>query len=245
MPGTDCTDLLPLPSGMEANPMTFIQFPCSFPFPSSSFLPLLVSSCFLFFLFLPFPSPFLFLHLPTCLFLLVPSSPSSFSTLLPILVLSFFLPCSPRLSFGRQVSAREGRSLPWNENKIHTQEWPYKCFRCGKSFCHRSSLIDHQKTQSEEQPYECPECGKGFRTRSDLLRHQKTHTEERPFCCPDYGKGFKCNSTLTIHRCIHTRERPYECPKYRKSFHQTTQTHVQKESKTKKIFSTSSSKNKN
>ncbi|KAL0615963.1 Zinc finger protein 25 [Plecturocebus cupreus] len=62
-----------------------------------------------------------------------------------------------------------------------TQEKPYKCNQCGRTFISNSDLIVHHKTHTGEKPYECNECGKSFSRSSYLIISQRTHTGEKPY----------------------------------------------------------------
>ncbi|NWV23940.1 ZSC20 protein, partial [Origma solitaria] len=55
-------------------------------------------------------------------------------------------------------------------------------------FSMSSHLIQLQDIHTEERPYECGECGKSFRCRSNMNRHQQIHTGERPYKCGECGK---------------------------------------------------------
>ncbi|NWY22823.1 ZSC30 protein, partial [Aphelocoma coerulescens] len=51
-----------------------------------------------------------------------------------------------------------------------------------------SDLVVHEQLHTEEKPYKCLECGKSFRTSSYLIRHQMIHTGEWPYECGECGK---------------------------------------------------------
>ncbi|XP_006867733.1 PREDICTED: zinc finger protein 510 [Chrysochloris asiatica] len=102
--------------------------------------------------------------------------------------------------------------------KTHSEVKPYKCSECGKSFCQKGHLIQHQRTHTGEKPFECNECGKTFSQKSHLSTHQRIHTAEKPYKCTECGKTFVQKSTLRGHQRIHTGEKPYECCECGKTF---------------------------
>ena len=46
--------------------------------------------------------------------------------------------------------------------RIHTNEKPYECDVCERSFCHSNALKDHKRIHTNEKPYECDVCEKRF-----------------------------------------------------------------------------------
>ncbi|XP_047383452.1 zinc finger protein 792 [Sciurus carolinensis] len=104
--------------------------------------------------------------------------------------------------------------------RIHTEERPYECSKCGIFFSRVTSLIQHQRVHNRGKPYECCECGKFFSQNSSLIKHQRVHTGESPHVCSDCGKFFSRSSNLIQHKRVHTGEKPFECGECGKFFSQ-------------------------
>ena len=114
----------------------------------------------------------------------------------------------------------------------HTNNRPFKCDHCEKSFvtrfklkCHlnskhveggrrfkcskctymaydRRTLKVHQLTHSSEKPYKCSECADAFTRLYYLRTHMRTHTGEKPFTCNDCLRSFSQGCSLTRHKRI-------------------------------------------
>ena len=63
--------------------------------------------------------------------------------------------------------------------------------------------MTHQKIHTDEKPFTCPHCAKTFRERSNLVRHERIHTSEKPYSCPKCQKAYSTNHGLKYHlpRC--------------------------------------------
>nr|XP_020834538.1 zinc finger protein 675-like [Phascolarctos cinereus] len=59
-----------------------------------------------------------------------------------------------------------------------------------------SSLLLHQKTHTEEIPYECKECGKSFRHNSGLRKRKRIHRRLKFYEYDEYRKVCNMSSTL-------------------------------------------------
>ncbi|XP_063768993.1 zinc finger protein 888-like [Eleginops maclovinus] len=92
----------------------------------------------------------------------------------------------------------------------------FPCTICGKVFKFRSLLSSHSLIHSEQRPYGCDFCSRSFRRLSHLKRHREVvHANgaraPQSFVCHICGKDKKCRSQLQRHVIIHTGERPYGC----------------------------------
>lgn len=69
---------------------------------------------------------------------------------------------------------------------------------------YRLGLSTDPSLFSIQKHHVCPECGRGFCQRSELLQHQRMHTGEKPYSCRECGRGFSRKSSLTIHQRKHS-----------------------------------------
>ncbi|NXG09438.1 ZN836 protein, partial [Sakesphorus luctuosus] len=54
------------------------------------------------------------------------------------------------------------------------------CWEGDQSFSQSSDLVVQQQLQTEERPFKCLECGKSFSKSFCLIQHQVVHSGERP-----------------------------------------------------------------
>ena len=62
--------------------------------------------------------------------------------------------------------------------RVHTDERPYECEICRKTFKKSSTLTVHMRLHTGERPYECPHCSKRFTDSSNLRQHKKNKHSE-------------------------------------------------------------------
>ena len=95
----------------------------------------------------------------------------------------------------------------------------YVCTFCDRIFKSASHLTYHiRSNHTNERPFKCNICHKSFTQVVKLKRHKLIHTGERPFQCDICRKAFKTNYQLKEHRNIHSRENHHMCSKCDKKF---------------------------
>ena len=90
-----------------------------------------------------------------------------------------------------------------------------KCNVCGRICPNASTLVIHMRSHTNERPYACSSCEKTYKDSGSLKRHtERTHLKDkrkRNFICENCGKGFFSKNEVKIHMRVHTGETPYAC----------------------------------
>ncbi|XP_074540907.1 uncharacterized protein LOC141801667 isoform X2 [Halichoeres trimaculatus] len=64
---------------------------------------------------------------------------------------------------------------------------------------HSGSISEINVT--DDKPYGCSDCGKSFKFRRNLKGHMRIHTGEKPYRCRTCGKTFSWHNQLNRHKC--------------------------------------------
>ncbi|XP_043931828.1 oocyte zinc finger protein XlCOF6-like [Protopterus annectens] len=102
-----------------------------------------------------------------------------------------------------------GKSLADPENPSEnvldhrSEELPFQCKDCGKSFLYKKSIYYHHLLHTGQKTFHCPDCDKSFIKHSSLVKHQETHKKPSLHTCSNCGKCFLKLSSLLSHRRVH------------------------------------------
>ncbi|XP_052061077.1 uncharacterized protein LOC127701273 isoform X4 [Mytilus californianus] len=111
--------------------------------------------------------------------------------------------------------------------KLHSNDKPVDCKKCGMVFQDRYSFKLHLKTHDGEKCFKCDQCEYAALSQRHLESHLLTHTGEKPFECDDCEQTFRQKQLLKRHKNLyHTpdysrpepKEKTYECNLCDKSF---------------------------
>ncbi|XP_037102943.1 zinc finger protein OZF-like [Syngnathus acus] len=101
----------------------------------------------------------------------------------------------------------------------HTNNTPFKCSHCDKTFGTKYTLTRHIKSHTAgKEHWKCSQCGRTLGDRRNLRRHMMVHTGEKPFMCSICGKRFSQKANLITHTRTHTGEKPFSCSLCSKRF---------------------------
>ncbi|XP_069508012.1 zinc finger protein 646 [Ambystoma mexicanum] len=98
-----------------------------------------------------------------------------------------------------------------------TEERPYRCSVCGRTYRHAGSLLNHKNTHTSGL-YKCFVCLKQFFNPMAMKNHLRIHTATKRFQCQVCGKAFRASRELITHSRVHTGERPFTCSVCQRGF---------------------------
>ncbi|XP_077283870.1 uncharacterized protein LOC143909658 [Arctopsyche grandis] len=101
--------------------------------------------------------------------------------------------------------------------KYHTKD-SHKCEICLKSFTFKCTLVEHMNSHNGIKQPQCEICFKSFKYKSSLMKHSKTHTGEKSFICDICSKSFTLKDILVGHMKSHTGAKLHKCEMCFKSF---------------------------
>ncbi|XP_018348345.1 PREDICTED: zinc finger protein 708-like [Trachymyrmex septentrionalis] len=89
----------------------------------------------------------------------------------------------------------------------------YVCYLCGEKFDTSIACTQHNKeVHTENKPYKCGTCDRTFKHKCSMRRHEISHTEIKPYHCEFCKRSFTRKENLKIHIEVkHKLDKNYKC----------------------------------
>jgi uncharacterized Zn-finger protein len=78
----------------------------------------------------------------------------------------------------------------------------------------KCNLVQHLKVQTDDTPYSCDSCKKSFSRKSHLITHVRVHTGDKPYKCDECSKACTTKGNLAVHMISHIRAKTCKCDAY-------------------------------
>lgn len=111
----------------------------------------------------------------------------------------------PNLNFKCKTCSRNFKYRDFRKHlKIHNNEKPFQCTRCGKEFQTIGNFNIHLRVHTDFRPYACPSCPLRFRQLGQVQSHFKLHSNGKGIQCKKCGALFGRAIWMKDHACVGT-----------------------------------------
>lgn len=107
-------------------------------------------------------------------------------------------------SENRLEELQESKST--NKTVNYSDERPYACDQCGRTYRHLGSLANHKNSHKTGE-YLCSVCNNTYSNQLALKNHLRTHFAFKRHSCPKCGKKFRSRKQLAVHVCSNSKRR--------------------------------------
>ena len=112
------------------------------------------------------------------------------------------------------IKPTQGQKVADSDNK------PYKCLECGKSYSYPCELKRHQPVHTRQRNFKCQHCSRRFFHTGTLKNHEKAHARaeethqqehDKPYQYEECDKSFSNSGNLKRHSQTHAKKKPFQC----------------------------------